>query len=73
MRTSPPHARGRRKRIAKFPQPVAAADLPQRGGIDQIQMPPDDFGKGVLRISPRVFPEQIQIACHFQKYIAADS
>ena len=37
------------------------ADLPQRGGIDQIQMPPDDFGEGVLRIFARELPEQIQI------------
>ena len=40
------------------------ADLPQRGGINQIHMPPDNFGEGVLRIFPRELPQQIQIACH---------
>jgi hypothetical protein len=34
-------------------------------------MPPDDFSEGVLRIFQRELPQQIQIACHFQKYIAA--
>ncbi|MGD0745659.1 MAG: hypothetical protein ABSA45_10940 [Verrucomicrobiota bacterium] len=40
------------------------ADLPQRGGKDQVQMSPDDFGEGVLQILSRVLPQQIQIACH---------
>ena len=35
-------------------------------------MTPDDFREGVLRIFPRKLPQQIQIICHFQKYIAAE-
>jgi len=47
------------------------ADLPQRGGMDEIQMSPDDFVEGILRIFSHELPQQIQITCHFQKYIAA--
>jgi hypothetical protein len=36
-------------------------------------MTPDDFREGVLRIFPRELPQQIQIACHSHKYIAADA
>jgi hypothetical protein len=46
-------------------------DLPQRGGINEVHMTPDDFREGVLRIFARELPQQIQIAGHFQKYIAA--
>jgi hypothetical protein len=45
--------------LCDFLGQLRRADLPQRGGIDQIQMPPDDFGKSVLRIFQREPPPQI--------------
>jgi len=46
-------------------------DLPQCGGIDEVHMAVHQRGEGVLRMLSRILPQQIQVACHFQKYIAA--
>ena len=51
-------------------QPIRIT-LPQRRGIDQVQVPPDDLAKCVLRIFVRKLPQQIQIACHSSKSISA--
>jgi hypothetical protein len=39
-------------------------DLSERSRIDQIDMPPDEFGKGVLAICRGVAVEQFAIGCH---------
>jgi hypothetical protein len=37
-------------------------DLAKRGGKNKIEMPPDDFGKGILGVLPGVSPEQLQVS-----------
>jgi hypothetical protein len=43
-----------------------AVDLTERGRIDQIDMPADEFGKGVLGICRGVALEQFAIGCHIR-------
>jgi hypothetical protein len=48
--------------------------LAQRGGIDQAEMPPDDFSEGVFGVLPGVAGEQFQVrVAHVGKHIGADS
>ena len=41
-----------------------AADLSERGGIDEIDMPFDQFGECYFRPSPGVFAKQFIISLH---------
>ena len=43
-----------------------AVDLPQRGGIDEIDVPLHQFGKGVLGMGSGVTAEQFGIRRHVQ-------
>ena len=48
-------------------------DLAKRSGIDQTQVPSDEFCEGVLGVLPKVAREQFHVAvAHVWKYIAAD-
>ena len=41
-----------------------AVDLPQRRGIDQVDVPPHQFGKGLFGFGPGVAAEQFGIGRH---------
>jgi hypothetical protein len=41
-----------------------AVDLPQRGGIDQVDVPPHQFGKGILGFGHGIAAEQFTIGRH---------
>ena len=47
-----------------------AIDLPERGGIHQIHVPPDQFGKGILRIRFGEISQQFGVGCHGVQVIA---
>lgn len=43
-------------------------DLPERCGINQINMPPHNFGKCILGICRGIAPEQFAMGRHIQIY-----
>jgi len=48
------------------------ADLPERGGEDQIEVAAHEFGEGILGVLPDVARKQLQVRVeHVQEYIAA--
>ena len=48
------------------------ADLPERGGIGEIQVAADEFSEGVFGLLPGVAGEQLQVSiAHVYKYIGA--
>ena len=52
------------------------ANLPERGGMDEIDVTADEFGEGVFGVVVGVAREELQVAgvggvTHCQKYIAA--
>jgi hypothetical protein len=46
------------------------ADLPERGGKDEVKVAADDFGEGVLGVMARLPGEQVPVGISFHKYIA---
>src|SRR5207244_3678283 len=53
---------------------LGGTDLAERGGMDEVEMAPDDFGEGVLGILPCVARKQFQVGiAHVQKDNAAAS
>jgi hypothetical protein len=43
-----------------------AIQLPQRRRINEVEMPPHQFGEGIFGIGFRVAAQQFTIRCHFQ-------
>jgi hypothetical protein len=43
------------------------ADLPERGGIDKVQMAPHQRGEVFLRFVSRVIAQQFQVVCHLSQ------
>jgi hypothetical protein len=54
--------------LSDFLGQLRRAHLPQRGGMDEVEVPTDEFRKGVLGMMPRVTGEQFPIGvAHVQK------
>jgi len=53
--------------LSDFLGELRRADLPERSGMDEVEMAPDDLGEGVLGVLPGVTREQFQVGiAHFK-------
>ena len=58
--------------LGDFLGELRRADLPERGGMDEVEVAADEFGEGVLGVLAGVAREQLQVGvAHFHQYIAA--
>jgi hypothetical protein len=54
--------------LCHFLSQLRGTDLAERGGMDEVQMAPDDFGESVLGVPPGVARKKFQVGiAHVQK------
>ena len=57
--------------LGDFLGQLPGADLPQRGGMDEVKVAVDEFGERVLGAPSRVLVQQIQVLLHLSISISS--